>query len=117
MVRLRGAGTRPLHQQGPSHLLDVSRFWRSGATYFLGVAEWLFGGLLFLGFWNRKLGILGALGFMLFVCCNHHHHPIHTERLGSLCWRVSSDDRDRCFSFEGSRSLGCIRVSAAAGMF
>ncbi len=33
-----------------------------GATYFLGVAEWLFGGLLFLGFWNKKLGILGALG-------------------------------------------------------
>jgi uncharacterized membrane protein YkgB len=33
-----------------------------GATYFLGVAEWLFSGLLFLGFWNRKLGILGALG-------------------------------------------------------
>jgi uncharacterized membrane protein YkgB len=28
----------------------------------LGVAEWLFGGLLFLGFWNKKLGILGALG-------------------------------------------------------
>ena len=33
-----------------------------GATYFLGVAEWLFGGLLFFGFWNKKLGILGALG-------------------------------------------------------
>jgi uncharacterized membrane protein YkgB len=33
-----------------------------GATYFLGVAEWLFGGLLFLGFWNKRLGILGALG-------------------------------------------------------
>jgi uncharacterized membrane protein YkgB len=33
-----------------------------GATYFLGVAEWLFGGLLFAGFWNKKLGILGALG-------------------------------------------------------
>jgi len=33
-----------------------------GATYFLGIAEWLFGGLLFLGFWNKKLGILGALG-------------------------------------------------------
>ena len=31
-------------------------------TYFLGVAEWLFGGLMFLGFWNKKLGILGALG-------------------------------------------------------
>jgi len=33
-----------------------------GATYFLGVAEWLFSGLLLLGFWNKKLGILGALG-------------------------------------------------------
>jgi len=33
-----------------------------GATYFLGVAEWVFGGLLLLGFWNKKLGILGALG-------------------------------------------------------
>jgi uncharacterized membrane protein YkgB len=33
-----------------------------GASWFLGVAEWLFGLLLFLGFWNKKLGILGALG-------------------------------------------------------
>jgi uncharacterized membrane protein YkgB len=32
------------------------------ATYFLGVSEWLFGALLFAGFWNKKLGILGALG-------------------------------------------------------
>jgi uncharacterized membrane protein YkgB len=28
----------------------------------LGVAEWVFGALLFAGFWNKKLGILGALG-------------------------------------------------------
>jgi uncharacterized membrane protein YkgB len=28
----------------------------------LGVAEWLFGTLLFAGFWNKPLGILGALG-------------------------------------------------------
>jgi uncharacterized membrane protein YkgB len=33
-----------------------------GATYFLGVTEWLFGLLLLLGFWNNPLGILGALG-------------------------------------------------------
>ena len=33
-----------------------------GATYFLGVAEWLFAALLFAGYWNKKLGILGALG-------------------------------------------------------
>src|ERR1700694_6228547 len=33
-----------------------------GASWFLGCSEWLFGSLLFLGFWNKKLGILGALG-------------------------------------------------------
>ena len=33
-----------------------------GASWFLGVAEWLFGLLLFAGFWNRELGILGAIG-------------------------------------------------------
>jgi uncharacterized membrane protein YkgB len=33
-----------------------------GATWFLGAAEWLFGALLFLGFWDKRLGILGALG-------------------------------------------------------
>src|SRR4030081_792215 len=33
-----------------------------GASWFLGVSEWLFGALLFLGFWNKKLGILGAIG-------------------------------------------------------
>src|SRR6266404_8195067 len=33
-----------------------------GASWFLGVSEWLFGALLFLGFWNKRLGILGALG-------------------------------------------------------
>ena len=33
-----------------------------GASWFLGGSEWLFGALLFLGFWNKKLGILGASG-------------------------------------------------------
>ena len=33
-----------------------------GATYFLGVAEWLFGGLLLSGFWNKTMVVLGALG-------------------------------------------------------
>jgi len=33
-----------------------------GACLFLGVAEWAFGLFLFLGFWNKRLGILGAIG-------------------------------------------------------
>lgn len=33
-----------------------------GASIFLGVAEWTFGALILAGFWNRKAGMLGALG-------------------------------------------------------
>src|ERR1700755_271753 len=33
-----------------------------GATWLLGASEWTCGLLLFLGFWSKRLGILGALG-------------------------------------------------------
>ena len=33
-----------------------------GASWFLGVSEWSSAVLLFLGFWYKRLGILGALG-------------------------------------------------------
>ena len=33
-----------------------------GASWFLGVSEWTFGALLFFGFWDKRLGILGAIG-------------------------------------------------------
>jgi uncharacterized membrane protein YkgB len=33
-----------------------------GASWFLGVSEWVFGALLFLGYWDKKLGIPGAAG-------------------------------------------------------
>ena len=37
-------------------------FGHAGASYFLGVSEWTFGALLLAGFWNHRLGVLGALG-------------------------------------------------------
>ena len=48
------------------HLTRLANFWmypvsRHSGRH-LGVAEWLFGGLLFLCFWNKKLGSSGALG-------------------------------------------------------
>ncbi len=35
----------------------------------MGVSEWLFGALLLAGFWNKKLGILGALGSVVTFLC------------------------------------------------
>jgi uncharacterized membrane protein YkgB len=52
----------PYISNGPLIFWMYPVFGIRGATYFLGVSEWLFGGLMFLGFWNKNLGILGALG-------------------------------------------------------
>jgi uncharacterized membrane protein YkgB len=52
----------PYINHGPLIFWMYSVFGLKGATWFLGVAEWFFGAQLFAGFWNKKLGILGALG-------------------------------------------------------
>src|SRR5882762_5529123 len=52
----------PYISHGPLIFWMYPVFGIRGACWFLGVAEWFFGALLFAGFWNKKLGILGALG-------------------------------------------------------
>jgi len=52
----------PYITNGPLIFWLYPAFGVRGSTLFLGVSEWTFGTLLFLGFWNKKLGILGALG-------------------------------------------------------
>jgi uncharacterized membrane protein YkgB len=52
----------PLISNGPLIFWLYPLLGMRDATLFLGVSEWTFGTLLFLGFWNKKLGILGALG-------------------------------------------------------
>ena len=52
----------PYISNGPLIFWLYPAFGMRGATLFLGVSEWTFGTLLFLGFWNKNLGILGALG-------------------------------------------------------
>jgi uncharacterized membrane protein YkgB len=52
----------PYISNGPLIFWMYPVFGVRGASWFLGVSEWLFGALMFLGFWNKKLGILGDLG-------------------------------------------------------
>ncbi len=52
----------PFIGNGPLIFWMYPVFGVRGASWFLGVSEWLICALLFLGFWNKKLGILGALG-------------------------------------------------------
>src|SRR6478672_1035709 len=52
----------PFISNGPLISWMYPLFGVRGASWFLGVSEWLIGALLFLGFWNERLGILGAAG-------------------------------------------------------
>jgi uncharacterized membrane protein YkgB len=52
----------PYISNGPLTFWMYPVFGIRGASWFLGVSERLFGTLLFLGFWNKRLGIMGAIG-------------------------------------------------------
>src|SRR6202045_63425 len=52
----------PYISNGPLIFWMYPVFGIRGGSWFLGVAEWSFGALLFLGFWDKRLGILRAAG-------------------------------------------------------
>src|SRR3989442_76699 len=52
----------PYISNGPLISWMYPMFGIRGASWFLGVSEWSSAVLLFLGFWYKRLGILGALG-------------------------------------------------------
>src|ERR671936_2337173 len=51
----------PFISNGPLTFWMYPVFGLHGATYFLGVSEWLTAALLIWGFWNPKARVLGAL--------------------------------------------------------
>jgi len=51
----------PFISNGPLIWWLYPVFGHAGASYFLGVSELTFGSLLFAGFWDKRLGVLGAL--------------------------------------------------------
>jgi uncharacterized membrane protein YkgB len=53
----------PFIRNGPLIFWMYPVFGIRGASWFLGASEWMFAALLFWGFWNKKAGILGALGY------------------------------------------------------
>ena len=52
----------PLISHSPVVFWLLPAFGVRGAGYFLGTSEMIFGTLILLGYWNPRLGILGALG-------------------------------------------------------
>ena len=62
-------GLVPFFTHGPLIFWMYPVFGMKGATYLLGISEWLFGALLLAGFWNKKLGALGGVGSVLTFLC------------------------------------------------
>src|SRR5215510_6974399 len=52
----------PYISNGPLIFWMYPAFGIRGASWFLGVSEWVICVLLFLGFWDKRIGILGAAG-------------------------------------------------------
>ncbi|SFV38794.1 YkgB family protein [Hyphomicrobium facile] len=55
-------GLLPIITHGPLISWTIPVLGIRGTAIFLGASEWIFGTLLLLGFWNKKAGMLGALG-------------------------------------------------------
>lgn len=55
-------GLLPIITNGPLISWTTSVLGIRGTSILLGASEWTFGTLLFLGFWNARLGMLGAMG-------------------------------------------------------
>jgi uncharacterized membrane protein YkgB len=54
-------GLKPFISNGPLTFWMYPVFGLHGASYFLGVSEWLTAALLIWGFWNPRAGIIGAI--------------------------------------------------------
>ena len=52
----------PFISHSPLVFWLIPAFGVRGASFFLGATELLFGTLIFLGFWDRRLGVVGAFG-------------------------------------------------------
>jgi hypothetical protein len=105
----------PYISHGPLIFWLYPVFGVRGATYFLGAAECLFGVLLFLGFWNKKLGILGDLGFCFSMISTFTIIPFMPGGLGGLRRRLPCDDRESCIPNERPRDFGCLFLLAEGG--
>jgi hypothetical protein len=86
-----------------------------GSSFFLGVSEWLFGALLLAGFWNRKLGILGALGSIVTFVCTITIISFMPDGWGSLRRWISRYGWQCRFSDERCCSARCLLLPPEAG--
>jgi uncharacterized membrane protein YkgB len=105
----------PYMTHGPLIFWLYHLFGIRGATYFLGFAEWLFGALLFLGFWNKRMGILGALGSCFSFIATVTIIPFMPDGWAASAGGFPAMTEKVAFFNEGPCSVRCVVLLAEAG--
>jgi uncharacterized membrane protein YkgB len=108
-------GLIPFISNGPLISWMYPVFGIQGASWFLGVSEWLFGALLFLGFWNKKLGILGALGSCVSFIMTVSIIPFMPNGWAGSAGGFPAMTGNVPLPYEGRGSFCCIHLFAKAG--
>jgi uncharacterized membrane protein YkgB len=104
----------PYISNGPLIFWMYPVFGIRGATWFLGVSEWLFGALLCWGFWNKKAGVLGALGAIASFLSTTTIIPFFPDGWAASAGG-SSNERERGIPDEGLRPACRVLLSAETG--
>jgi uncharacterized membrane protein YkgB len=102
----------PFISNGPLIWWLYPVFGHAGASHFLGVSEWTFGALLLVGFWDKRLGVLGALGSTGTFIATVTIIPFMPGRRRR---RLPSDDGQRALPDEGRRSACRLALPPEAG--
>ena len=66
------------------------------------------------GFWNKKLGILGALGSLFTFIGTVTIIPLMPDGWAASAWRISRDGRKRGFPDERCGPASCVDLSPEA---
>jgi hypothetical protein len=102
----------PFISHGPFIFWLYPAFGFRGASRFLGISEWLICVLLVAGFWNKRLGFLGALGATITFISTITIIPFLPDGWARLCRRVPGDVRRRALFNERCRVACSFNLSA-----
>ena len=100
----------PYISNGPLIFWMYPAFGIRGASWFLGVSEWLICALFFSGFWNKKLRNPWGARLVCYIHQYPHYYSIHALWLGCVCRRVPRNGWQCSFFDEGLGAFGCINL-------
>jgi hypothetical protein len=105
----------PYISNGPLIFWMYPVFGIRGASWFLGVSEWLFGALLFFRLLEQEVRNPWGGRFMYYIYRYRDYYSVHAEWLGRVGRRFPGNDRQRSLPDEGRGAFCCLALFAETG--